>query len=382
MTEPDVLEASALAEIKGMLVTLSTLFTDAGFEPLQPAHLFPAETLLDLYGEDIRARAFLFPDPVQGDEMCLRPDFTVPVAMAHGKRGWDQMGRYCYHGPVFRQQEAGISRPVEYLQAGIEDFGELDQAAADCRIFQIIHHGLDALAAPPSRTTIGDLGIVFALLDTMEMPEGRRQQLRRHIWRPARFHALLDHFGRAGPEPTPRRAAVLAAASEGRLEAVLAEAGEPIGLRSPVSIRDRAAALLAASKDPVMPSDSVRLIEAVLDLECPADQAPARLSDVLEAGGIRLDAAIETLSRRLDALSSAGFDLSSLIFDADFGRNLEYYDGFVFEVTVENWSEGPPIAGGGRYDTITARLGAEAPRPAVGGIIRPEALREARGQWR
>ncbi|MEM7236549.1 MAG: ATP phosphoribosyltransferase regulatory subunit, partial [Pseudomonadota bacterium] len=70
-----------------MLSTLSTLFSDAGFEPVKPAHLFPAETLLDLYGEDIRARAFLFPDPVQGDELCLRPDFTVPVAMAHGHSG-------------------------------------------------------------------------------------------------------------------------------------------------------------------------------------------------------------------------------------------------------------------------------------------------------
>ncbi|MEM8790359.1 MAG: ATP phosphoribosyltransferase regulatory subunit [Pseudomonadota bacterium] len=382
MTEPDVLDASALAEIEGMLSTLSRQFTEAGFEPVQPAHLFPAETLLDLYGEDIRGRAFLFPDPAHGDEMCLRPDFTVPVAMAHGTRGWERAGRYSYQGPVFRQQEAGITRPIEYLQAGIEDFGDRDEADADCRIFRIIHHGLDALSAPPHSTTIGDLGIVFALLDALEMPEGRRHQLRRHIWRPARFHDLLARFGRPPPDPSPRRSELLAAVAEDRFEEILADAGEVMGLRSPLSIRDRARTLLARSADPVMPEECVRLIEAVLDLECPADHAPQRLADLSVSGGADIAAALDTLSRRLDALAGAGFDLSAIAYDAAFGRKLEYYDGFVFEVVAKDWPSGIPLAGGGRYNTITARLGAETPRPAVGGIIRPEAVREARAQWR
>ena len=34
----------------------------------------------------------------------------------------------------------------------------------------------------------------------------------------------------------------------------------------------------------------------------------------------------------------------------------------------------PPLAGGGRYDAMTVRLGAARPVPAVGGMIRPEAV--------
>jgi ATP phosphoribosyltransferase regulatory subunit len=37
----------------------------------------------------------------------------------------------------------------------------------------------------------------------------------------------------------------------------------------------------------------------------------------------------------------------------------------------------PPVATGGRYDALTAILGAEA-IPAVGGVIRPELVRDLR----
>lgn len=381
MTEPGLREGALLAELEGMLSTLSTLFTDAGFEPVQPAHLFPAETLLDLYGEDIRARAFLFPDPSHGDELCLRPDFTVPVAMAHGVAGWERAGQYCYQGPVFRQQQAGQDRPVEYIQAGIEDFGDTDAAKADARVFSLIHRGLDALSAPPHQTTLGDLGIIFGLLDTLEMPGWRRHQLRRHLWRSRRFHELLHEFGRTPAALSSRRVGLLEATRECRIAELVAAAGDAMGSRDLPSILHRAEALAAAESDPVMPSEHVALIEAVLDLECPADQAPERLEEILGHGGIALPAALHALSLRLEALAEAGFDLGEMVFDASFGRNLEYYDGFVFEVVASDRPEAPPLAGGGRYDAITARLGADQRRPAVGGIIRPEAVREAQ-PWR
>ena len=56
-------------------------FVAAGAVPVEADILQPAGTLLDLYGEDIRARAYVTDDPVRG-EMMLRPDFTVPVVQA------------------------------------------------------------------------------------------------------------------------------------------------------------------------------------------------------------------------------------------------------------------------------------------------------------
>ena len=54
------------------------LFSNSGAKIVQPAILQQADTLLDLYGEDIRARAYVTSDPFNG-EMMLRPDFTVPI---------------------------------------------------------------------------------------------------------------------------------------------------------------------------------------------------------------------------------------------------------------------------------------------------------------
>ena len=54
-------------------------FERTGFARAAPAILQPAEPFLDLSGEDIRKRMYLTTDP-QGQELCLRPDLTIPVS--------------------------------------------------------------------------------------------------------------------------------------------------------------------------------------------------------------------------------------------------------------------------------------------------------------
>ena len=95
-------------------------FRAAGALPVEADILQPAETLLDLYGEDIRARAYVTADPLRG-EMMLRPDFTVPVVQMHMAHGADP-ARYAYLGEVFRKQERPSARAAEYFQAGYEVF--------------------------------------------------------------------------------------------------------------------------------------------------------------------------------------------------------------------------------------------------------------------
>ncbi len=80
-------------------------FVATGAKVIETEALLPAETLLDLYGEDIRARAYVTSDPLRG-ELMLRPDFTVPVVQKHMQHG-AKSARYTYSGPVWRKQEAG-----------------------------------------------------------------------------------------------------------------------------------------------------------------------------------------------------------------------------------------------------------------------------------
>jgi ATP phosphoribosyltransferase regulatory subunit len=373
------------AAIDDMLTTLAAHFEGAGYAPVTTAHLFEADTLIDLYGEDIRARAFLFPGTgtgAGGGELCLRPDFTVPVVRAHGESGWDRAARYAYQGPVFRRQDPGSTRPMEYLQSGIESLGVTDAAAADAQVFTLILQGLEAIGAGQVTVTTGDLGIAFALLDALPMPERRRHQLRRHFWRPARFHQLVEEAVEGPAAPTPLRARLISAATgpdaASAVAAIAAEAGETLGLREIDEIVARSLTLAEAANDPAMPAEQAELIEAALSIKGPAGNALARLRALTTVGGIDIATALDRFEARLAALDKAGIDAANLPFDAAFGRNLEYYEGFVFEITAEDEPHLPPLAGGGRYDAVTRRLGAQRAIPAVGAMIRPEAVLEAR----
>ena len=78
--------------------------------------------------------------------------------------------------------------------------------------------------------------------------------------------------------------------------------------------------------------------------------------------------------RRLDRIAASGVDTADAEFSAEFGRNLEYYTGFVFEVIAPALGAKSPVAGGGRYDSLLAKVGAPAPVPAVGASIHTERL--------
>src|SRR4029077_7480308 len=113
---------------------LLTSFAAAGYRPAQPAIVQPAETFPHLSGEDIRKSLYLTTD-ASGDELCLRPDLTIPVArdyLASARAG--QAAGFCYLGSVFRYRGGKNS---EFLQAGVESFGRRDFAAADAEMLAL-----------------------------------------------------------------------------------------------------------------------------------------------------------------------------------------------------------------------------------------------------
>ena len=57
---------------------------------------------------------------------------------------------------------------------------------------------------------------------------------------------------------------------------------------------------------------------------------------------------------------------SKMIFSTNFGRDIEYYTGVVFEIYDSSKKE---IARGGRYDNLLKSLGSKKNIPAVGAAI-------------
>ena len=349
---------------------LFAAFLNAGAVPVEADILQPAGTLLDLYGEDIRARAYVTDDPVKG-EMMLRPDFTVPVVQAHMAHGADP-ARYAYLGEVFRKQARGSGRASEYLQVGYEVFDRAAPEVADAEVFALFR---DLLSGLNLRPVTGDIGILMAAVRGLETTERRKAALLRHVWRPVRFKALLDRFAGRAPVPTGRLA-LLERLKAGTPAQLIAEAGSFVGLRSPEEITARAEALVADAGTPPIKATEAALLYDLLSLEAPAAHALNHLRGIAPMLPA-IAPAVDRFAARLEALAAKGVDVTTLAFEASHGRTaLEYYDGFVFSFLAEGL---PPVASGGRYDALTAVLGAGAFIPAVGGVIRPGLVARLKG---
>ena len=346
---------------------LTAAFVAAGAMPVETDILLSAETLLDLYGEDIRGRAYVTSDPLHG-EMMLRPDFTLPVVQMHMQSRADP-ARYTYAGPVFRRQEYDEARANEFLQVGFEVFDGNDPAAADADVFAAIS---GALAGLPLRASTGDLGILMAAVRGLRTTDARKAALLRHIWRPRRFRALLDRFGgRTAPPPT--RTALL------KMDDPFADAGADVGLRSRAEVQARIDVLRQDAAAAPVSAEELSLIDALLELRDVCPNALSALRDIA-VDMPAIGAAVSTFAGRLDALAGRGVDVDGLDFEASYGRTtLEYYDGFVFGLSAIDRPDLPPVATGGRYDALTAVLGHGAAVPAVGGVVRPDLCLSLRG---
>ena len=360
---------AGLGRLEAEVARILAVLGSTGAIRVEPAALQPADVALDLYGEDIRARAFVTSD--DGAELMLRPDFTLPIVRLHMEAGAEP-ARYAYCGPVWRRQEFGSDRPREYLQAGFEIFEAGDPAATDAEVLGLV---VEALGDAPVDLVTGDLGLAFAVIDALDTSAARRMALRRHVWRPARFRALLDRYGEGHAAAAAGRAALAAAEAEGRVPELVA------GRR-----RRRRPAHARGRRRPDHRAGGRGAHAAARRRRGGADRGGARRRRHRRrrAGRAARPRARPRAARRGGRPARrrgwrrwprAAIEPGTLRFEASFGRTtLEYYDGFVFGALPRGRPDLPPIASGGRYDALTRALGHGRGIPAVGGMLRPEAL--------
>ncbi len=93
-------------------------------------------------------------------------------------------------------------------------------------------------------------------------------------------------------------------------------------------------------------------------------------------GGLSLDAALDLFEARNAEMKKRDIDLRRIAFSCAFGRGMDYYTGFVFE--LPDGASDEPLVAGGRYDDLLTRLGSPSPIPAVGFSVWIERLSGSR----
>ena len=349
---------------------LAGLFETRGAPRVDMPIIQPAEPWLDAAGEALRRRIFLTRGEA-GENLCLRPDFTIPVCRDHVRAGAALPSRYSYVGLVFRQRSDG---PAEFFQAGIEDLGETNRATADARAVGDALAALERCGVDPAGLDIvlGDQGLFEAFLRALGLPEGWQRRLVRTFGDDAMLTAALGSLAKgaaAGLDRLDRPLAEMARRGEqGALTRAIRARMEEAGLsphsgRSPGEVAARLIEKVEAA-EVRLGEASLRLLKEFLAIDCPLAEAGDRIGELAGAAGLELGHALTFFETRNLALRAADVDLSAMGYRAAFGRPIDYYTGLVFEARAPGSDE--PLVGGGRYDRLMGLLGATEPIPAVG----------------
>src|SRR6266480_4348076 len=123
-----------------------------------------------------------------------------------------------------------------------------------------------------------------------------------------------------------------------------------------------------------LPRETRALIEKFLAIAGDPGQAAAKLRAFAREGKIALDAALDAFESRTACLAARGVDVARIRFSTAFGRGLDYYTGFVFELHDPLARALGPLVAGGRYDGLLTRLGSARAIAAVGFAVWIERL--------
>jgi ATP phosphoribosyltransferase regulatory subunit len=358
--------------------TLLQSFAQAGYVHAEPDILQPADPFLDLSGEDIRKSLYLTTD-ASGEELCLRPDLTIPVArdyLASPRAG--KPAGFSYLGPVFRYRSGKKS---QFLQAGIESFGRQDRPAADAEMLALAIAAASAFGIRDVEIRTGDVALFNALIDALDLFPVWKRRLVKDFNRKI---SLTDDIERLTLAPRSNEyEGVLAALAGSDRKAALALVTDLMSIAGTTNVGGRTVAEIAdrfleqaTLKAGALPRDALTIIKRFLGIAGDANHAVAQLRALAKDASLDIGAAIDQFEARVKFMAGRGIDLKTTRFATAFGRGLDYYTGFEFELHHRgNGAE--PLVAGGRYDGLMTQLGSREPIPAVGFSIWVDALVKA-----
>jgi ATP phosphoribosyltransferase regulatory subunit len=348
-----------------VLAAVRAPFLEHDAAPIDTPVMQPLALLLDLAGEAMRSRLFV----VQADgidEACLRPDFTIPVALAHIASGAPSKA-YRYEGKAFRVAPPRSGRSEEFLQIGLELLGASGPKSADAELLALSWRAALAGGREDLHIELGDVSLFAAFIDALGLAPSLSARLKRAFMRPRSLKAELERAQTVQPlaREGDHLAGLLARLPEDEAAAALEElwavAGiEPVGGRTATEIvhrlaeraRDRAAPRLTAAQ-----ADLIARFLAVADRPDAALDAAGALA---KTAGADLDPVLADWSERLTILAGSGAPVNRMRLSTAFGRAFGYYDGFLFEVRSAALGPDAPVAAGGRYDSLLTRLAAQS----------------------
>ena len=333
------------------------VFKKNGFTLLEPEVLLDSNYIIERSGEKFRNSILTF-EREDGKSMCLRPDLTVASCISFLQK--KTASKIYYSGKAYRRSGKKGNSFINH-QLGIEILGSKNQIQDDLKVVSTILNSIKKIRGKKIQIKVGDISLFKSLINSLEMPERWKLRLIRHFWRPSYFEELLKRL-----EKNTDIDAVTFDIDKKRFNEMKKMNQEQIiAGRSISEILKRFDKKI---KDPRSFSDGkkiVNIIKSFLKINCKLSKLDRKLISFVNQNNLK-----KNIFKDCKSIQNLKKLKQEVFFIANFGRDLEYYTGIVFEV----FSGNKEIARGGRYDNLLKSLGSKRDIPAVGAAINLENL--------
>jgi ATP phosphoribosyltransferase regulatory subunit len=328
------------------------IFKNNGFVLSESDVLLDSEYIIQRSGENFR-RSILTFENEDGKIMCLRPDLTVASCIKFLEK--KSKSKIYYSGQAYRRTNKKGSDLIND-QLGIEILGSKNRLQDDFKIIKTILDSAEKINSKKIQIKISDVSLFKKLINSLDMPERWKLRLIRHFWRPGYFEELLKRL-----EKNSDIDPVTFDIDKKRFyEMKKMKQDKIVAGRSISEILKRFDKKI---KDPRSFNEGkkiVKIIRSFLKINCKLSKLDEYLLVFAKKNNLKKNIFEEFKS--IKNLKKLNYEIN---FITNFGRDIEYYTGVVFEIFAGK----KEIARGGRYDDLLKSLGAKKNIPAVGAAI-------------
>ena len=327
-------------------------FKTNGFVLSEPDVLLDLDYIIERSGDKFRSSMLTF-EREDGKTMCLRPDLTVASCINFLQK--KSSSKIYYSGQAYRRS-GGKGTDFINDQLGIEILGSKNQIQDDFKVLSTILSSAKKIKKKRVQIKVGDVSLFKSLINALDMPERWKLRLIRHFWRPSYFEELLKRLEKSADIDS------IAFDSDKKRfnEMKKLNHKKEIAGRSIEEILKRFEKKIRDPRSFNEGKKTVKIIKSFLKINCKLSKLDENLNDFSKKNNIKKD-----IFKNLKSIQNLKKLKQEVKFITNFGREVEYYTGLVFEV----YSGNKEIARGGRYNDLLKSLGARKNIPAVGAAI-------------
>ena len=330
------------------------VFKKDGFVLSEPDVLLDSDYIIERSGENFRKIMLTFEDDA-GKSMCLRPDLTVASCIKYLKDNSKANSKIYYSGQAYRKSQ-NLNKVINY-QLGLEIFGSKNKSIDDLKVLKTITNSINKIKIKNITIKVGDVSLFRQLIESLKIPERWRIRLKRHFWRPQYFEDLLDRLETNSDVDS----STVELDKKKFFEMKNIDQNKEIANRKVSEIISRFDRKIKDPRSFKENKKMVKIIRNFLKINCQLHELEKTLNNFIDKN--KLD---KNVFKDLSSLKNLLKLNSKMIFSTNFGRDIEYYSGVVFEIYNSSKKE---IARGGRYDSLLKSLGSKKNISAVGAAI-------------